>query len=221
MSDDSLKATLRQLKVPAPNERAMQRACSRAEIAFANRPQLSADPAGMAAGVDRGIGLPWRRRWPLLLAGCAVAAATLTILKLNIGKHGGVSGSLGEEPRRDAALLAEVEKLFPGQLDALVEHGTALSIDLSHSTRHPKLATANSPSQPLEVTLVRDGKSIRIIGYSGRDVTVQINDRQQETFQPLMDGDGNVILVGRDFVWTSKHPSPVGGYQVEARPLTL
>jgi hypothetical protein len=70
----------------------------------------------------------------------------------------------------------------------------------------------------LLVELVRDGRRLRVISYSGRSVRVQL-DGVELHFDALLTGAGEIVLAGADFIWTSATPRRLAGWRVEARPL--
>jgi hypothetical protein len=218
MTHETLRKALAGLDVPHPHETAPGRAMARAEIAYLNRPRIpSAEDNPFPQKRS------FLRRYSTVLAGSALAlTGIISISTIQIREHRSSRGNLGGEHRKDAELLAEVEKLFPGQLDAVIEHGGSFTLDISASAlRRVRLASHETAKlQPLEVTLNRDGKAIRVIGYSGREVTVKL-DGKEAKFEPLVDGDGNVILVGSDFIWSKAHPASVSGYAVDANPLKM
>jgi hypothetical protein len=68
---------------------------------------------------------------------------------------------------------------------------------------------------------MREGtNTIRVLTYSGRKVCIEIGGRQ-ECFEPLVTGEGTVILSGDHFVWSDKDPQRIAGYKVEARTIAL
>ena len=61
----------------------------------------------------------------------------------------------------------------------------------------------------------------RRAGFGGCHlIEVQIGGHKR-SFEPLITGDGKVIVQGDNFIWTDADPTLVAGYQLEARSLPL
>ena len=196
MNDDLLKRALEKLRVPAGDDTAAARARHRAMTAFENRATFAErKPA------------PWR--W--LAAGAAAALALLAALRLH---HDAVPPArTASTDLADAKLLAEMEGLFPGQLDEVITSGGEVSIRLA-----PERGAV--ASQRLAITLRRGANTVRVLGYSGRKVCLDL-DGKPECFEPLLNADGQVILAGENFVWSAENPSALDGYRVAAKALTI
>jgi hypothetical protein len=110
-----------------------------------------------------------------------------------------------------------MERVFPGQLDGVIQAGNKVDVDLDEDATP---ALAESGAQRLKVTLQRGDKTVQILGYSGRKICVQL-DGHMKCFEPLVTANGQVILSGDDFLWSSDEPAPIAGYQVKARPIGL
>jgi len=220
VNDNPLREVLQRFQVPPPKEAARHKALTRAEIAYENRlNQTSGQLTDLAHEGSLRILFGGK--------GIGIACATLFLLWFALAvvmDHGfrqrvfpgrAETGG-GKENRADAQLLAEMETLFQGQLQAVISRGNEVSLDLAATSS----INAECSSQPLAVILRRGRRMIRVLGFSGREVCVLIDGRK-ECFEPLVNGDGKVFLVGRDFVWSGEHPTPVAGYKVEAHPLFL
>jgi hypothetical protein len=196
MNDESLKRALEKLSLPAADESARERARHRAVLAFENR---DATPQRRPA--------PWLR-----IAGAAACAvlAVLLVARFYDGRKGAEAAVSSD--RADAKLLAEMEALFPGQLDAVVKNGDQVSVELAQEPGGPA-------SQRLAITLHRGASTVRVLGYSGRRVCLAL-DGQRKCFEPLLTADGQVILAGDDVFWSPENPSPLAGYRISAHALT-
>ena len=190
MNDESLKRRLRGLAVPPVDEGAREKALQRSQIALANSHSL-----------------PVARPFPGWRWGLAPGLALLLGLLWFARPHA------GPEPQPSAKVLAEMEALFPGQVDAVILQGNSVKLDLSDTPE-------GSSQQPLVVTLRRGGQTVQVLAYSGRKVCVELGGRR-ECFEPLVTAEGKVILSGDDFVWEDNNPRPVAGYSVQARSLSL
>lgn len=220
MNDKSLREILHRVPVPPPDDAARENALARAEIAYANRlDQTFGQPTDAAYGGDLRMLLGAKR------IGFACAMLFLVWFALTVVMDHGLrrrafSGRSempgGKENRADVQLLVEMETLFHGQLQAVISRRNEVSLDLSAAPS----TNAEPSSQPLAVVLRRGRQMIRVLGFSGREVCVLIDGRK-ECFEPLVNGNGKVFLVGHDFIWNGDHPTPVAGYKVEAHPLFL
>ncbi len=204
MNDALLHAAWRKLAVPPPDAAAREKARRRAEIAFANRPSPAAVPPGEAE-------MPGRRWGAVLAAVCAVAAVVY-FGRLDWKQP----ASPASQDLAERTLLAEMEALFPGQLDGVIATGGKVSLALAST---PSLL-AKPPAQRLAVTFQRGRQVVRVFGYSGRKVHFTLDGRSRSV-EPLVTGDGSVIVEGEDFLSTDAHPAKVDGYRVKARLLAL
>jgi hypothetical protein len=191
MNDDFLKKRLTELKVPEPDEAARDKALHRALIALKNAPDASPQPSAQ----------PVRRLLWAWAATGALAAIVLTMW-------------LSREPKREDSFawqrtLQEVEALFPGQVNAVIERDGQVDVELAE-------ANAGGTGQPVVVEFVQGSRVLRVLSYSGRQVCVELNG-EKACFEPLVTAEGGVILSGKDFLWTSEHPVSREGYRVEAR----
>ncbi|MEO6788819.1 MAG: hypothetical protein ABI318_22080 [Chthoniobacteraceae bacterium] len=204
MNDESLKHALEKLAIPAPDDAARERARRRAVTAFENRDAESGKIATQHSP------MPWFRLATLAAAAACIALAL--VLAMRPRSTGDDAAAAISSDRADAKLLAEMEALFPGQLDAVVANGDQISVELA-----PEPGAA--ASQRLAITLSRGASTVRVLGYSGRRVCLVLDGRRA-CFEPLLTADGHVILAGDDFVWSRENPSALDGYRVLAHALT-
>ena len=102
----------------------------------------------------------------------------------------------------------EIESLFPHQLQAIV---------LDQQGAHLVLAQeANLPvSPPLYLKICGPKGCQRFVTFSGQQIRVN-----GDVCDVLADHQGNVLVVGRQFLWAGSQASAGSGpYQIEARPL--
>ncbi|MBC8010001.1 MAG: hypothetical protein H7067_07885, partial [Burkholderiales bacterium] len=149
----------------------------------------------------------------LTLAAAALLLAPLALLR-PAPPGDSSSPAIASTSSTSAALLAELETLFPGQLDAVIDREGILQLRLSDN------ASARSPAdQALVVDLVRaDGRRLRVLSYSGRAVDIEL-DGVAHRFEALLGGAGDIVLAGPDFVWTPSAPRRLAGWTVNARAL--
>jgi len=102
----------------------------------------------------------------------------------------------------------EIESLFPRQLQAI-----------TFDDRGPRLRLADKAdipdSTPLYVKICGPRGCQQHVTFSGQQIRVNGDD-----CDVLLDAAGNVLLVGRQFAWSSASlVHNVGPYHIEARPL--
>lgn len=220
MPDADLIKSLSALRPPLASEAARERALHRATLAFAAARHTPPDSAPEPVP---------RHRARLVPAGflATVAAAVLLLgagfwmtPPSRIVASGPDSAADSAAQSRD--LLAELNTLFPGQLNAVIDRDGVLQLDLA-ATSHTSPAVAD---QAILVELLRDGRILRILAYSGRTVRLEL-DGVSLRLDPLLTSAGDVLLAGDDFVWSSARPAvaidadSLAGWQIAARPLAL
>ena len=118
--------------------------------------------------------------------------------------------SLSDDPQLAAArkYFHEIEALFPNQVQAIVfdQRGTQLVL-----AQEPNVPA----SPPLYLKVCGPKGCQRFVTFSGQQIRVN-----GDVCDVLADGRGEVLLVGRQLLWSgSKAVAASGGYQVEARAL--
>lgn len=212
MTDTELRARLQALRPPGASGTTQSRALHRATLALHSGgiDQITAPPAPLAS---RSGGAPFLLITRALLGALAILALGFWCLRPTPP----IESPLAKAPDdRQAALrlLAEVQATFPGRLNAVIERDGTLLIDLTDNADHP-------PSdQAIVIELTRAGQVVRILGYSGRALDVEIGGRPVR-FAPLLTGEDEVLLEGDSFAWspTLPVPPPLAGWNIDARPL--
>lgn len=202
MSDSDLRSHLASLQAPVVSETTRARALHRATIALAT-------PTHPATS------LPAATFSHLLLRPFATLLAAVLLLI--------VGGTFAPRPVKSndwQAVLSELNQLFPGQLNALIESEGTLRLDLAPSPAHTSLPDASN-DQSILLAFTRAGRHLRVFAYSGRPVRIEL-DGVPVRFDPLLTLDHTVVLSGDDFVWLPGQPAPrlLAGWRLEARPLT-
>lgn len=215
MTDHELPPALAALRPPAPSQPAAARALFRATIALghaaATRHNASSSDEQQPA---RATSSPFRfLLFSPSLALPALAALLLLPLLLPAPAARSVTASSADSAFE---LLAQLEQLFPGQLDAVIDREGVLQLELS------AVASSATPpaDQALLLELTRGQRRLRIVAYSGRSLRVRL-DHHELRFSALLTGAGQVLLAGDDFAWTpsSATPRALAGWQITARPL--
>ena len=194
MKDDDLRRQLHRLSAPKASESVRARAQYRALIAFQH------------AGSDQTVrserrGLIWNWRFAVALA---VLAAILPFLFV---RHHAVPENLAN----DRQILQQMEKLFPKQVNAVVERNGKTDLSIAQV---PVLGA----DQPVLVVFKQGRDTIRVLSYSGRHVCLTLG-KTENCFEILATPMGGVILEGKDKAWlVSEHPV-VAGYSVRAQTL--
>lgn len=190
MNDEELQRRLARLVPPPASESTRERARQRALLTF-----READRA-------RDQVVPSFFRW-----GPMAAAAALVLLAAMLWPR-------TSKPEREpdfARVLAEMESLFPGQLDAVIEQSGELQFAVTAKAH-------GAADQPLVVEFRRGDATIRVLSYSGRRVCVDLGGHRA-CFEPLLTEQGQVIVAGEDFVWSAGAPATTAGWTISAAAL--
>lgn len=194
MDDKELRDQLRKLSIPEPSDTARERARHRALLAFQH------------GGVeDKASHRPWMRT----MAWCSGMAAVLALVAILFLRS--TSKAEMDSLAKDRETLKQTEVLFPGQLNALIERDGKIRIELADRPSSPN-------DQPVLIQFKQNGRSFRVLSYSGRRVCVEVNGKSV-CFEALVTGNDTVILSGDNFVWSSQNPTALAGYRVEAHAL--
>jgi hypothetical protein len=194
MNDDDLRQQLYKLRVPEPSESARARARHRALLAFQQRGSMRSEESAWK-------GFIWRWRGAIALA---LIVGFLPFLFL---KHHHASENLAN----DRQILQQMEKLFPNQVNAVVEENGKVDLSIAQS---PVVGS----DQPVLLVFKRGQESIRVLSYSGHRVCLMLGKREN-CFEILATPTGGIILEAEDKVWlASEHPE-VAGYSVRAQSL--
>ncbi len=192
MNNHELDQLLRSVTVPERPPEFWERLTQRVTAKLHWQPRINADfrrPAGR--------GLIWN--W-----GVAVAAVLLCLGFLLGNWHGRKQTTALLQNEK---LLREVLATFPNQVRAIVQDENGLHLSLADQ---PDVAQ----TQPLWIR-VCEGKSCRsILTFSGQ--VLQIGGR---TVEALADAEGGVLLVGENFVWSSREGSGGDAAQIRAEQL--
>lgn len=197
MKEQELKTLLAALTPPTADEATRGRALHRATLALAG----AGDAPREADNVfEKRVSYRWAALCVVMLIAGLVMVGPLRLMR-------------DAEPGADLRTLAQVEELFPGQLNAVIEGDGEMRLDLARWT------APSSTDQPVVVELERGGNRLRVLSYSGRSVTMELKGRRV-TFDVLVTSDGGVVLAGDDFAWSSTERGSLAGYRVHARSLS-
>ncbi len=211
MSDHDLRSRLAALHPPAPSGSARDRALHRANLALASARPAASDPASSTSGTRP----PFLRPLAILAASALLLVLGLRLAPRPVASSPTFAAASAADSRQ---LLAQLDQLFPGQLNALVETNGVLRLDLSSA---PSPANATPDDQSIVLEFTRAGRHLRVLAYSGRPVRIEL-DGVTLRFDPLLTTDRAIVLSGDDFVWIPGQPAPRlhAGWQLEARPLS-
>src|SRR5205807_3264137 len=107
-----------------------------------------------------------------------------------------------------AKYIREIEALFPNQLQAIVLDQKGARLLLADHSNVPA-------SPPLYLKICGPYGCQRFVTFSGQQI--RIND---DLCDVLIDRQGNVLLVGRELLWSSSEPAgKARPYRIEAKPL--
>ena len=163
--------------------------------------QLEHVPAVVRRNECRTSSMAW-----LLPVGLATACLAIGFM-IGFWSGGGRARSMDVLARYDK-VYRETVRMFPHQVSAIVmKQGDAQLVLTDH---------ANVPtSQPLVLKVTISGQTQHIITFSGQQVRLN-----GESCEVMTDANGNVILVGKGWCWSSQDArKKVGHYKFEAQPL--
>jgi hypothetical protein len=188
-------------RVTAEIDRRKQESCAERSLPGAPRKAASVSNHWSWASVVRSLGGK-----PAFALGLATACVALGfVLGFWKGPRSPVNEPQLAEVRK---YFREIEALFPNQLQAIIfdQQGTHLVL-----TREPNLPA----SPPLYLKVCGPKGCQRFVTFSGQQI--QVNG---EVCDVLADHEGNVLLVGRQLLWSgSRAVARSGPYQIEARAL--
>lgn len=204
MNDRELKRHLQRLQTPTPTPEACERAWSATRQAWNGAPV----PAAV-------VPFPARK----VAAAAAALAAILTIsVLMNIDPvesptvaESGTPEVPAKPGPEELRLFREIERLFPGRLAGIV---------MENGTNQLQLEDLERPGrgEPVMVHLASTQKELRWISFSGQTLEIEISDRRL-TFEVLLNGQDEVILVSDEFIWTPDKPFPIDGVAANATAL--
>jgi len=200
MKEDFIRRRLGEMPTPAASESARDKARYHALIAFQQARSLAPESPESKRAF-------WASYWSRLGVSALIALSAILISVLLRPQ------ATAENVATDRQMLQQMEKLFPQQLDSVVEeHG---KIDLSVAS-----SAMVGADQPIVVIFRKPGDSIRVLSYSGHHVCVALG-QEHRCFDILATPTGGVILVtDKEVVTTQGKARPiVAGYTVQA--LTL
>ncbi len=194
MNDNDLRRHLRELTVPGTSESTRARARHRALTAF---------QAGSSVPPDQSERNYFDWSWCVAL----VLALAVTLLPFVLFPRQGP-----ENVADDRQVLQQMEKLFPRQINAVVEENGKVDLSIAQ-------APVVGADQPVLVVFKQGADTIHVLSYSGHRVCLMLGN-QQSCFEVLATPSGNVILEGENKVWlASEHPE-IAGYAVRAQTWT-
>ncbi|MDD5261505.1 MAG: hypothetical protein PHD76_06605 [Methylacidiphilales bacterium] len=194
MKDDDLRRHLQKLKVPEVSESVRARARHRAVIAFQQDSSMQQDDSAWKGVIGR-------------LCGAFALVLAVGLLPFLFFKHHPISENLAS----DQQILLQVEKLFPGQVNAVVTENGKVDLSIAQS---PVIGS----NQPVLIVFKRGSDTIRVLSYSGHRVCLMLG-KTHSCFEILVTPTGSVILESENKVWlASEHPK-VAGYSVRAQTL--
>ncbi len=142
----------------------------------------------------------------------AVLALACIILGFVLGFWRGQHSLAPERAQLAEALKCyrEIAGLFPNQIQSIVFDQKGAHLVLAEQPNVPV-------STPLYVKICGPAGCQRFVTFSGQQIRVN-----GDTFDVLVDRQGDVMVVGEQWVWSSSEPlQSVDGYRIEARPLPV
>lgn len=184
------------LQTPALNEMSKARALEKARYAFLNSSEVPA-PEGL-------------KMWGWLsIPSLATAALLMVLIAPQLFR--GRPAELSRIPNGEARMLGEMLSVFPAELKAIVANGDAPRLVLGANR-------TSAPSNPLVIELKKRGMIYRILSFSGEALEVSIGGETLK-FEVYQTGEGAVMVVSDDLVWTSGSTKDLRGFSVQGRLL--
>ena len=177
MNNEELDRILKSAKMPSRPEEYWTRFPQRVESRLHWKP---------AAAVERRT--PWL---PRLAWGFATVAACL-LAGFFVGHWRSATEAKANGLLQNAKVIKETLAMFPNRVRAIVQDEHGLSLVLSEKDDVPL-------SSPLWVKVCDGNQCLALVTFSGQEV--QLAGRKVTV---LSDAQGGVLLVGSDFVWSSK-----------------
>lgn len=166
MNDNELRDLLLASQPPGANEAHTARALERALVALRNAPQMEK-----------------KSSWGLRVAIAAAACVACVLLAFVLNGKGDDSS---------AHVLTEMERVFPGQLQAVILNGSQTDLRLSMFPEN-ELST----DQRVRVIVETGTEKTEILTYSGRLVCIPLKSGPL-CLTPLLTAKGDVIVVTED-----------------------
>ena len=207
MNNSQLNDCLKSAPVPEPSSQYWEEFPKRVMSEIQSREAL-----GQKSDAKRSLSTTAQPWWSPLLskgiisAGIALACMVLAfLLGLRQGRHSAIEEHQLAQAQK---CYREIEGLFPNQVQALVFDSQGMHLVLAEQSNVPA-------STPLYVTITGPKEVHRFVTFSGQRIRVN-----GDSFEVLVDRQGDVLLVGQQSVWSSSEPGEKAGpYRIEARPL--
>jgi hypothetical protein len=203
MTDEELSHALRSWRVPPSNRERVERALNQSikELGVSSAPVVLE---------------PRRRYRNIVLAGVPVAAVLglllLTPRLRSPARKPSTAAYMKLCDEDSIRMLEEVRALFPHCLQGLVVRDANIALRL-HA------APTSVSDQPILVELAESGADpVHVLSYSGEIIELNIADRVVR-MEFLLAGDGTVLVLTDDFVWSKQGAIGVGDLRIRARSL--
>jgi len=188
---------LLRLKIPAGKEEARQRSLHRALVALRNGPQEEIRQAHPL------------KEW-LMAGGIVTVLATVIVMILPVSAPDGPS--VPSRPQPSASLLAEMEKLFPKELKAVIVEDGEVSVRLAES------GEAMPEDQRVRVSLRKGSEEVDVLTYSGQKVCMKVNGTPV-CLTPLLTGENTVFVLTESNLVLPAAGATLAGYHMSVEHL--
>ncbi len=205
MNNSELNRLLKSASVPEPPQDYWEQFPGRVTDEVRRRRASKSKGVPHSAPASWSAAVLCRFRWAL---GTAITAALVLAAALLIHSRGkpGVAGS--DAFAEAQKCFREIEPLFPNQIKAIVFDQQGAELVLADDPTVPT-------STPLYLKVCGPNGCRRFVTFSGQQIRVN-----GDLCDVLLDREGNILVVGRQFAWSSSNPAgKATPYQIEARPL--
>jgi hypothetical protein len=216
MNDKELNEVLKRAAVPERGADYWERFPSQVTAVIERRRQDAraekSTHASVAAVVEGGAAWAWVSAFRSLVSKPAfafgIAAVCLTLGFVLGFWRGQRSPSYDPQLAEAQQYFREIQGLFPRQLQAIVFDQQGAHLVLAQEPNLPV-------SPPLYLKICGPAGCQRFVTFSGQQIRIN-----GEVCDVLSDHQGNVLVVGRQLLWSGSKPGTRSGqYQVEARTL--
>ncbi|MGF1678004.1 MAG: hypothetical protein ACFCUX_02295 [Candidatus Methylacidiphilales bacterium] len=199
MKHHDISEQLSSLKVPEQDPKKRDKALHRALIAL-KQPEAPTAQDEPQAGTFV---------WLPLLKWTALAAVLLLLPIVYLGQN-----RTADPAVVDKEIMLEMERLFAGQLQAIVRKDGQIDIQLGPD----EAMTRGAGDQRIRLRVESGGSKLEVLTYSGSSVCVQMEGRAR-CFEILMQANGGVLVISEGMVWSSETTLVVQGLRIDAMAL--
>lgn len=199
MRNEELRAILKSAQTPRGSETRKVQLIEKARLAFLHQPSIEERTRVS-------------RRWIPLTALSSVAVVALIYVGVITDADGPNSSSngWGERIIQSRALVSQVSQVFPNGVQSIV-----LS---NEETEIVPIEGTPTSNDLVVIEFEKEGQQFRVIARSGEVVKLLIGSKVR-SIEPMVTGEGRIIVTSEDDAWRGDSESKLYGYSVRAERL--